>query len=115
MFIIKGNGKESNLGFVHGHGEFSGVLKIASRVCDDVELVTGARPEMTEKKTNDVIAVGFGTLGQSDFAEDLAKDSWLSDSAAKIRGKRECYVFAVKSDEIIILGSDKRGTIYGLF
>ena len=38
MFVIKGNGKKSNVEFVYGSGEFSGVVKIASRVCDDIEL-----------------------------------------------------------------------------
>ncbi len=115
MFVIKSNGKKSNVGFVYGSGEFPGVMRIASKVCDDVERVTGFRPDMTELKTNDTSAVVFATLGKSDRVEKLAQDEWLSESVEKIKGKRECYVFAVQSDKIVIVGSDKRGTIYGLF
>ncbi len=115
MFIIKSNGKKSNVGFVCGNGEFPGVMRIASRVCDDVALVVGERPEITETKTNDVCAVVFATLGRTDFAEKLSQCECICDAVSKIKGKRECYVFAVQSDKIIIVGSDKRGTIYGLF
>ena len=115
MFVIKGNGKKSNVGFVYGSGEFSGVVKIASRVCDDIELVTDARPKVTENKTDEACALFFATLGKSSLADEVCADKGLSDSIEKIRGKRECYVFAVKNDRITIIGSDKRGTIYGLF
>ena len=115
MFVIKGNGKKSNVEFVYDSGEFSGVVKIASRVCDDIELVTDAKPVMAENKTESSNAVYFASLGKSSLAEKLCEDYALSESVEKIRGKRECYVFAVQSERIIIIGSDKRGTIYGLF
>ncbi|MBP5358540.1 MAG: glycosyl hydrolase 115 family protein, partial [Treponema sp.] len=115
MFVIKGNVKKSNVEFVYGSGEFSGVVKIASRVCDDIELVTDAKPVMAENKTETSNPVYFASLGKSTLAEKLCEDYGLSDSIEKIRGKRECYVFAVQSERIIIIGSDKRGTIYGLF
>ena len=105
--------------------EFSGVKKIAGKVCCDVELVTGKKPEVEvisavlntaqEKIAGSNEAVFFATLGNSPLAEKLAAEEGLSAELTKINGKRECYIFAVKSNKIIILGSDKRGTIYGLF
>ena len=99
--------------------EFSGVKKIAGKVCLDVERVTGKKPEVSTiagaLNGGSEEAVLFATLGQSPLAEKLAAEEGLSGELSKISGKRECYIFAVKLNRIIILGSDKRGTIYGLF
>ena len=104
--------------------EFSGVKKIAGKVCIDVERVTGKKPglntvdkadESTTESTVAANTVFFATLGKSSCIEKLVKDAALSAQLEQISGKRECYVFAVLADKIIILGSDKRGTIYGLF
>ncbi len=109
---------ESNT-FICDSQEFSGVKKIAQKVCLDVERVTGKKPKFAEfsdsSAKNTESAIIFGTLGKSAFAQKIARDSGLSSQIAKIEGKRECYVFAVSSGNLIILGSDKRGTIYGLF
>ena len=114
MFKLDGNIK-----FVCAEDEFSGVKKIADKVCLDVERVTGKKPVITAAGTSGgqpaEPAVLFATLKKSSLAEKLAADGGLTAEVAKITGKRECYVFAVRSDKIIIIGSDKRGTIYGLF
>ena len=114
MFKLDGNIK-----FVCAEDEFSGVKKIADKVCLDVERVTGKKPVITAAGTSGgqpaEPAVLFATLDKSSLAEKLAADGGLTAEAAKITGKRECYVFAVRSDKIVIIGSDKRGTIYGLF
>ena len=112
--MFKIDGKNA---FVCDESEFSGVKKIADKVCLDVERVTGKKPEL---KNSAVVSTGsttvyFATLGKSPLAEKLASENGLTAEVSKITGKRECYVFAVKSDKIIIIGSDKRGTIYGLF
>lgn len=126
MFKIDGKNQ-----FVCGNDEFSGVKKIAGKVCLDVERVTGALPVVEELAAGDAgnqsateggesvettkACVLFATLGKSTLAEKFAADAGLKAEVEKISGKRECYVFAVKSDKITIIGSDKRGTIYGLF
>ncbi|MBP3741969.1 MAG: glycosyl hydrolase 115 family protein [Treponema sp.] len=114
MFKLDGNIK-----FVCAEDEFSGVKKIADKVCLDVERVTGKKPVITAAGTADgqpaEPAVLFASLEKSSLAEKLAAEGGLSAEVSKITGKRECYVFAVRSDKIIIIGSDKRGTIYGLF
>ena len=105
--------------FVCDKEEFSGVKKIAGKVCLDVERVTDGLPTILDGPSTSSGTTGpavlFATLGQSPLAQKLADDEGLSSELAKIKGKRECYVFAVRSDKIIIIGSDKRGTIYGLF
>ena len=119
MFIIDGKNK-----FVCDQAEFSGVKKIADKVCLDVERVTGKKPAVSADP--EVVSTGsttvstertvyFATLGQSPLAEKLASKNGLTAELSKITGKRECYIFSVKTDKIIIIGSDKRATIYGLF
>lgn len=116
--MFKIDGKNA---FVCDENEFSGVKKIADKVCLDVERVTGKRPAVSagvkalEGAASAEGAVLFATLGKSPLAEKLASDAGLTAELSKITGKRECYIFAVRSDKIIIIGSDKRGTIYGLF
>ncbi len=127
MFRIENQNGKSNITFVCDKDEFSGVKKIAEKVCLDVERVTGLKPEVHEEdfsatsvggdlpKTNTNNTVFFSTLGKSSFADKLAQEAGLSSQITEIAGKRECYVFAVQNDKIIIIGSDKRGSIYGLF
>ena len=101
--------------FVCDEAEFSGVKKIAGKVCLDVERVTGKKPVVSASEAGAAGAVLFATLGQAPLAEKLASENGLSAELSKINGKREAYIFAVRADKIIIIGSDKRGTIYGLF
>lgn len=125
--MFKIDGKNS---FVCDENEFSGVKKIADKVCLDVERVTGKKPavstvvstgssrsqsDLTEFADANSPQIFFATLKKVPLAEKLASDAGLTAEVSKITGKRECYVFAIRSDKIIIIGSDKRGTIYGLF
>ncbi len=103
---------------------FSGVKKIASRVMDDCRLVTGVLPTVTEnvseedllsfasgKKSESLVI--YGTLGKSPLL-DLAAEKGLFDPSS-IKDRREVYSFSVHGNLLVIAGSDKRGTIYGLF
>lgn len=111
--------------------EFSGVVKIADKVAKDVFLVTGKRPEivvvnaaelpqMLEVKTaENEQRVIIGTIEKSGFFPKEAQG--IAAEVRELKGKRECYQwFFPKQDEwtpstLVIAGSDKRGTIYGLF
>ena len=115
--MFKIDGKNA---FVCDESEFSGVKKIADKVCLDVERVTGVKPEVkscgaSTPLSNLACPIYFATLGKAPLAEKLAADNGLTAELSKISGKRECYIFAVRADRIVIIGSDKRGTIYGLF
>ena len=85
----------------------SGVKKIASKVAGDIKAVFGAAPKLLENKDADS-PVYVGTIGDQ-LIRNLGVD--VSD----IEGKREVYKIEVKDGSLIITGSDKRGTIYGMF
>lgn len=103
-----------------------GVKKTADNVRKDIELVTGHYPERLKaeenrnkrKKTEYVVL--YGTVGRSPMLEKLNKTGKIS--LDKVRGKWEVYLFQVVKNPIpgienaiVIAGSDKRGTIYGLY
>ena len=98
---------------------FSGVKKIAGKVMHDIELVTGKYPAKKDLPEGASLsdlgdgAVVFGTIGKSAFLEKLSKEGTIDLSV--VEGKREVYLFKVIGNSLVIAGSDKRGTIYGLF
>lgn len=102
-----------------------GVKRIGARVACDIGLVTDIAPEILtapQQCKSDRVVI-CATLGKSPFLEMLeASGRW---SSAQIRGKREVYQVQVVSEPfadmasvkeaLVIAGSDKRGTIYGMF
>ena len=111
MLKISVDGNSLPLCFVCDENEFSGVKKIADKVRLDVQRVTGILPAASTATPQGNIPLIYGTLGSS----PLIEKELSPQSLEKIRGKREVYAFFVTSSKIIIAGSDKRGTIYGLF
>lgn len=119
---------------------FSGVKRIAEKLAHDVELVVGHRPKCvtgaigtgqkpecvtgaidTETNQSGASAVWVGTIGSSRMLDVLEQKGVVDLS--QIRGKREVYGWfflsgggeAASSQILVIAGSDKRGTIYGMF
>ena len=99
----------------------SGVNKIAKKVMHDIEMVFGYEPYATnDRRYLGKNAVIYGTVDHSSILGELDEKKIIS--LAEIRGKREVYLFQVVSNPfegvesaLVIAGSDKRGTIYGLF
>ncbi|MBR6627719.1 MAG: glycosyl hydrolase 115 family protein [Lachnospiraceae bacterium] len=118
--------------FVVEECAFEGVKRILGKVAGDVEKVSGVRPQIMEVSSenySDILAEGqipgeeiifAATLGKSELLEDMIQRGVYDPT--DIRDKWE--VFALKMVEnpfpgvkraLVICGSDKRGTIYGLF
>lgn len=130
QFHILGEGKKAVM--LVEQEAFSGVKKIAGKVKKDLELVTGKEYVLLEDEwmPGEAECIIFaGTLGNSGILDLLKEDIFLDTD--RIEGKRECYFFeaiavtekmrekipALKAAKqlLVIGGSDKRGTIYGLF
>ncbi|MCQ2493731.1 MAG: glycosyl hydrolase 115 family protein [Lachnospiraceae bacterium] len=102
---------------------FSGVKKIAEKVAGDLKLVTGKDfeigcPKCEYSKNTPKIMVA--TLGHSEYLTALQNSGKIDLSG--IDGKWETYIFDILPpadgedfETLLIAGSDKRGTIYGLF
>lgn len=114
---------------------YEGVRRIAGKVAEDIRRVTGDRPEVvTEKEipSGDGIRIILcATLGKSHMLDELA-DKGLVDTGELMKegNRRKWEVYQIKMisadggilcggsrvDSILLIcGSDKRGTIYGMF
>ena len=97
------------------------VVDIASRMlADDVERVTDQRPVLQKAKNlvGTAPMILAGTLGKSRLIENIVKN--LKIDVSGIKGKWEsCIVTTVRNPKtqapvLLIIGSDRRGTAFGL-
>jgi hypothetical protein len=112
--------KQNALPFTVENEAFEGVKRIAKKVAADFEKVCGVCPQITETLPKSGVAIIFATLGKSQLTDKLAGAGKFDPSL--IRGKREVYQiklidspFDSVSKALLVCGSDKRGTIYGMF
>ena len=95
----------SNFNILVEESAYDGVKRIADKVKKDFEKVTGVMPNDDYESTGQKII--FATLGKSELIND--KDF------SEIEGKWECYKIKFIDNILYVVGSDKRGTIYGMF
>jgi len=101
--------------------DFPGVVRAAKDLQADIQRVTNVSPELlTQPKAHAESAIIIGTIGKSRRIDDLVASGKLDVS--KVRGKWESFVVQVidhpaadVNRAIVIAGSDKRGTIYGVY
>lgn len=107
---------------------FPGVIRVTEKVAHDVELVSGKKPQiLVEKEIPETLessgedwTIIAATKGKSSFLKKLEEAG--SAELKELEQKRECYAWIfpeiknrTKSNLLVIAGSDKKGTIYGLF
>ena len=93
--------------------EYAPVIRAAKDLSEDVKRVTGtASPIETDGQVRPG-AILIGTVGKSPLIDGLVKENKLNVDA--IEGKWESYLIQVKNNTLVIAGSDKRGTIYGIY
>lgn len=98
-----------------------GVLRIAGRVCEDFSLVFSKKPDCCSRLSELTdFPILFGTLGYSELLKRYEEKGMFIRET--IEGKREVYSISVvehptrkNGHALLVAGSDKRGTIYGLF
>ena len=102
-------------------GDYAGVVRAAGDLVADVARVTGATPAMAHDEkglgANTVLA---GTIGKSVLIDRLIREGKID--ASRITGKWEAFLIQVVAtplpgvaSALVIAGSDKRGTIYGIY
>ncbi len=99
----------------------TGVVRAVKDLQADIACVTGRTPELTHEPADlgtNVVLVG--TIGKSAIIERLIRDGKIDVS--QIIGKWESFLIQVVPEPIpgvahglVIAGSDKRGTIFGLY
>lgn len=100
---------------------FEGVKRTAGKVAEDIRKVTGHKPQiLSGGQARQTPVVLCATVGKSPMLEELEQEG-LAD-LSQVRGKREVYLIRkirgsrlCQGEMLLICGSDKRGTIYGMF
>jgi hypothetical protein len=102
-------------------GEHPGVLRAAADLQADVARVSGIKPGLfTNDLPGDRAVVLAGTLGRCRILDELVRSRKLN--VGSIQGQWESFTIATVQQPmpgveqaLVIAGSDKRGTIYGLY
>ncbi len=103
--------------------DYPGVLRAALNVQKDLGSVSGKQPDLIRDSkipSNTPFLLVAGTLGKNTFIDQLVVQKKLDVSA--IKDKWEGYIITTVDNPVrgveramIIVGSDKRGTIFGLY
>lgn len=101
--------------------DYPGVIKVAKLFREDIERVTDLGPEIfidEIPKSKEIVIIG--TLGKSKIIDKLVKNKKIN--VEDISGKWETFLIQTIENPLpgidralVIVGSDKRGTIYGMF
>ena len=97
--------KDVTIGFADK--EHSCVQKAVFSLQTDFQKVTGVWPQHSESDAKIVI----GTVGQNAQIDMWVKQGLLHD----LKGKTEKYIIKTIGRQLVIAGSDKRGTVYGIY
>ena len=104
-------------------GEQPCVKRAVQSLADDFKRVTGKAAEMGQS-----YAFGDPGLGYAESAEQVPTivigtvganrqiDQWVKqDLLRELKGKTEKYIIKTIGQQLVIAGSDKRGTVYGIY
>ena len=99
----------SNLTFSLAEGEHSCVKIAAANLATDFEAVTGTKSLTSNPSSPTTIVIG--TVGVNKQIDQWVKQGVLRD----LKGKTEKYIIKTIDNQLVIAGSDKRGTVYGIY
>lgn len=97
------------------------VVKIASKLfASDIERVSSIKPSVSAEKPNTKSAIIIGTIGSNKFIDGLIKRGKIKVDDIKNQWERYSYKtinnpFPGVDQALLIIGSDRRGTAYGVF
>jgi len=117
-FTIAARGNAPQI--IYSSTEWPGVVRAAGDLRRDIEAVTSCSPKLVAYKRHSAEEIVVGTLGRSKLIDDLASRGLLD--VTPLKGKWESYVITTVENPwkgcgraLVIAGSDKRGTIYGIY
>ena len=87
-------------------GEHSCVQRAAASLATDFEQVTGTRPASSDNPK-----ILIGTVGTNKQIDLWVKQGILPN----LKGKTEKFIIKTIGEQLVIAGSDKRGTVYGIY
>ena len=95
-----------------------GVSYAANALIKDIQKVSGSKASITSDRqafasSDKKASILVGTLGHSAAIDQLVKQKKFNGNLLK--GKREKFIITVVDGQLVIAGSDRRGTIYGIY
>ena len=113
---IAKNGKTANI--IVDEQDWKGVIRAANDLGDDVRKVSGTSAKVLYQGglisfSSATPNIYVGTIGKSKMINQLIKQKKID--VKKVRGQWESYLIDVVDGNLVIAGSDKRGTIYGIY
>lgn len=87
-----------------------GVSYAANALVKDIRNVSGSQATITSNRKATILV---GTIGHSAAIDQLVKQKRINGNLLK--GKREKFIITMVDNQLIIAGSDRRGTIYGIY
>ena len=106
--------------------EYGGVMRAVANLQADAESVTGVKPTLLHAPSGTDGGPGatrlliIGSIDRSTYIRQLVQSSRLP--ADELQGRREKYILTTLEaplegvdEAVVIAGSDKRGTIYGIY
>ena len=96
-----------------------GVSYAANALVKDIIKVSGSKAVLTsdaglkDKDTAGKPTILVGTIGHSAAIDQLIRQKRINGNLLK--GKREKFIITVVDGQLVIAGSDRRGTIYGIY
>lgn len=99
----------NTIGIAMGGNEPKGVAIAVNNLREDLRKVCGAKVGLSSSDA----AIVVGTIGHSAAVDRMVRSGQIDGTL--LRGKRETYVITVVGEQLVIAGSDRRGTIYGIY
>jgi hypothetical protein len=100
--------------------DYKGVIRAIGDLQSDITSVTGVTPKLVPDESLTDNEIVIGTLGKSKLIDKLVSSGKID--MKDLKGKWESFVIATIKDSkpgvhqcLVIAGSDKRGTIYGIY
>ncbi|WP_114778608.1 glycosyl hydrolase 115 family protein [Botryobacter ruber] len=101
-------------------GDFEGVRIAVTSLQQDFQAVTGKAPVLLNAASGNKEVILVGTIGKSKLIDGLLKSGKIKKK--ELAGKREKFIITTVDNPakgidraLVIAGSDKRGTIYGVY
>ena len=83
----------------------------AANLQQDMTSVMGFTPTLSPLTSNPSPLILIGTVGCNKQIDQWVKQKVLKD----LKGKREKYIITTIDGQLVIAGSDRRGTVYGIY
>ena len=93
--------------------DWQGVVRAAGDLGQDIGRVTGTAAQVVKADAPRRGSIIVGTIGKSPLIDGLVKAGRLYVDG--VRGQWESFVIETVDGSLVVAGSDKRGTIYGIY